>query len=260
MTLLRMNLDETSVAFWHPMKNGTIVLENPYVARTAIASTKATHSQQRTALTHIAVICDRPDVQPFLPQVLVANSRSVQMADAANIRAMLPPNVIVIRAKSAWNNASIMTWVVRQVAQILRTQFPQLFGVLLMDACKLHLHADVLLAISRAPLRAAIVPPRLTWLLAPLDTHTFASYKRFLRAAVWDSRSERPTGEMTMLDWLACICLTIRKVLQAKHWGPAFDANGFGVAQAATRQTILNECGVELAPCVGNLCPAALTI
>ena len=63
-----------------------------------------------------------------------------------------------------------------------------------------------------------------------------------------------------MLDWLACICLTIRKVLQAKHWGPAFDANGFGVAQAATRQTILNECGVEIAPCVGNLCPAALAI
>jgi hypothetical protein len=92
--------------------------------------------------------------------------------------------------------------------------------------CKLHLHADVLLAISRAPLRAAIVPPRLTWLLAPLDTHTFASYKRFLRAAVWDSRSGRATGEMTMLDWLACIFLTIRKVLQGENWGPAFDANG----------------------------------
>jgi hypothetical protein len=70
MTLLRMNLDETSVAFWHPLKKGTIVLENPYVARTATASTKATHAQQRTALTHIAVRCDRPDVQPFLPQVL----------------------------------------------------------------------------------------------------------------------------------------------------------------------------------------------
>jgi hypothetical protein len=52
MTLLRMNLDETSVAFWHPLEKGTIVLENPYVARTATASTKATHAQQRTALTH----------------------------------------------------------------------------------------------------------------------------------------------------------------------------------------------------------------
>ena len=84
---------------------------------------------------------------------------------------------------------------VKLTAHILRTQFPLLFGVLLLDACKLHLYADVLLAISRAPLRAAIVPPRLTWLLAPLDTHTFASYKRFLRAAVWDSRSGRATGE-----------------------------------------------------------------
>ena len=81
MTLLRTNLDETAVAFWHPMKNGTIVLENPYVARTAIAATKATHAQQRTALTHIEVICDRPDVQPFLPLVLVANSHSVNMAE-----------------------------------------------------------------------------------------------------------------------------------------------------------------------------------
>ena len=101
MTLLRLNLDETSVAYWHPMQNGTIVLENPYVAPTATASTKATHAQQRTALTHIAVICDRPDVQPFLPQVLAANYRSVKAGNVANIRAMFPPNVIVIRAKSA---------------------------------------------------------------------------------------------------------------------------------------------------------------
>ncbi len=100
MTLLRLNLDETSVAYWHPMKNGTIVLENPYVAPTATASTKATHAQQRTALTHIAVICDRPDVQPFLPQVLVANCLSVIVEDLAVIRATLPTNVIVIRAKS----------------------------------------------------------------------------------------------------------------------------------------------------------------
>ena len=59
-----------------------------------------------------------------------------------------------------------------------------------------------------------------------------------------------------MLDWLACIFLTIRKVLQGKNWGPAFDANGFGAAQSATRQTILNECGFDAIPCVGNLCPA----
>ncbi len=260
MSLLRLNLDETSVAYWHPMKNGTIVVENQHVAPTATASTKATHAQQRTALTHIAIICDRPDVQPFLPQVLVANCRSVKAEDFANIRAMLPSNVIVIRAKTAWNNTGIMTWVVKQTAHILRTEFPLLFGVLLLDACKLHLHADVLLAISRAPMRAAIVPPRLTWLLAPLDTHTFASYKRFLRGAVWDSRSGRATGEMTLLDWLACIILTIRKVLQGKNWGRAFDGNGFGSAQALTRQTILNECGFDAAPCVGNLCPAVLAL
>ena len=73
MTLLRMNLDETSVAFWHPLEKGTIVLEvRKSVCGANSDGVNEGHPRPTTdgIDTHIAVRCDRPDVQPFLPQVL----------------------------------------------------------------------------------------------------------------------------------------------------------------------------------------------
>ena len=53
--------------------------------------------------------------------------------------------------------------------------------VLVMDACRLHLHRSLAEACLREGVWLVIVPARLTWLLQPLDTHAFQPYKHFLR-------------------------------------------------------------------------------
>ena len=50
-------------------------------------------AKQRTCLTHVAFICDRSDLQPLLPQVLIGNEATFKSREMGDLRAECPPNV-----------------------------------------------------------------------------------------------------------------------------------------------------------------------
>ena len=133
-------------------------------------------SSRRTYLTHVAFVCDSYDVQLALPQIIIVNMRTVPAAKFGELQAQCPPNVRLIRARSAWIDsrtcARIIGWLAAAVAP-----FPTLQPILLMDALKQHFSASVLRACARVRIWPLLVPARLTWLLQPLDTHAFARYK-----------------------------------------------------------------------------------
>ena len=72
--LASMNMDETSVQFWHghlkgnaPSRRRVRVLKmRPPVARASL-------NERRLTMTHVALVCDCPDLQSQLPQWLLAN-------------------------------------------------------------------------------------------------------------------------------------------------------------------------------------------
>ena len=74
-SVLRLNLDETSIKFWYEPRMG---LRRPAgeVPRVGFAR-QASRSQLRRASSHIAIICDDTGLQPHLPQVLLVNERTV---------------------------------------------------------------------------------------------------------------------------------------------------------------------------------------
>ena len=239
-----MNLDETSVCLFQGGGKGTVLCRKRRREATREVAQPASSSTKRTCLTHIAMVCDRPDVQPLLPQVIIGNEATFKARELLALQTACPGNVHLLRQKSAWINIGVIVGVVRLLGAALRKlSHPPLVrrwqAVLLMDAHRAHYHRSVLAACLTAGIWPIIVPARMTWLLQPLDTHGFKVYKEHLREAYQRARLLTPTGELSMAQFVAALCDTIRHVLQGRRWAAAFDQDGYGHMQAQVCGTLL---------------------
>ena len=82
--VLRLNVDETSVCLFQGGGKGTVIAGKrkirdraPDGASASVEPVqKVTRTTRRTCMTHVAFVCDRPDIQPLLPQVVIGNERT----------------------------------------------------------------------------------------------------------------------------------------------------------------------------------------
>ena len=68
---LRINMDETSVCLWQGGGKGTVICRKRRAPDGPEPAERVSRAKRRACLTHVAFICDRPELQPILPQVLV---------------------------------------------------------------------------------------------------------------------------------------------------------------------------------------------
>ena len=66
--LLRLNLDETSVCIYPGREAGSV-----FISKRKAPVESAPASKRRRCMTHVAVVCDRADLQPLLPQFIIGN-------------------------------------------------------------------------------------------------------------------------------------------------------------------------------------------
>lgn len=235
-SILRINMDETSVCLFQGGGKGTVVFKKRRDPPPDEPVERASRAKRRCCLTHVAFICDRPDIQPVLPQVLIANETTLPAGQLAALQAAAPANVYLIRQKSAWNDAKLMLRIITYLALALRPHFSSVQAVLLMDACRVHIPPAVLYRSLAWHIWPIIVPAKLTWLMQPLDTHSFLRYKAFLKKAYQTARAQSASLELPLSDFLACMYSTIRHILQGQRWEEAFDADGFGHNQGRVSQ------------------------
>ena len=183
--VLRINMGETSVCLFQGDSKGTVVARKrkirghaPGGAAVAMEpAQKVSRSMRRTCVTHVAFVCDRPDIQPLLPQVVVGNERTFPATAFAGLQGSAPRNVHLVRQKSAWNNSALLVSLLKALAAVLAPYLDELQPIFLMDACKVHITQAVLQACWAGKLWPVLVPARLTWLLAAA-----LRYSRFLEA------------------------------------------------------------------------------
>ena len=89
--------------------------------------------------------------------------------------------------------------------------------VLPLDTVKFHYGQTVLAACRRAGIWVILVPPRLTWLLQPLDTSAFHPFKVALAQAYLRARASTADGQTSLSDFIPCICTAIRTILQGRQ-------------------------------------------
>ena len=245
--LLRLNLDETAVRPYMDPVRGLVVTGTEEARDKPLRS--ASRRQQRTCLSHIAIVCDDTSVQPVLPQIIVGNCKAVLKKVQATLAPQLRENVFLLRRKSAWVNADLMVNVLKVLGTVLQPYTDERQPILLMDACPAHLAAKVFRAAARANVWVIIVPAKLTGLLQPADTHVFYRYKMYLRKQLEHFVITSASGSVSIEDLILAINQGVQCVLQKYAWSAAFDANGFSVGQHHTRAKIWRAMGVLPANC-----------
>jgi hypothetical protein len=67
-------------------------------------------------MSHVAVMCDRIDVQAALPQLVIGNGGTLLLRDINALRRGRPTNVRLIRRNTAWNTSKLTASLIRQIA------------------------------------------------------------------------------------------------------------------------------------------------
>lgn len=241
---LRLNLDETALCL-HPGAMPGNIFPSKKRPRGECAHLVSL-SKRRCYATHVGLICDQPEIQVKLPQVVIVNERTVPQRDIAALQAACPANVHLLRQESAWNNTALLAWTLELLGVALRPFLGEFQPILLLDVVKFHWGKRVLAACRAARVWPLFVPAGMTWLLQPLDTHAFRLYKGFLREAHADARALALVGELPVAEFLQCVYRTIRSVLQGRRWASSFDANGFGDQQAHVTAFVLRQLQLDM--------------
>ena len=253
--VLRLNLDETPVGLFQGDGKGNI-----FASKKRKLLQHASRRQRRRYLTHVAVICDQSEIQPLLPQIIIGNRTTFPLRRMRALRAQCPANVFLVRQKSAWNNNIVCAGIVNRIALALAPFVHRFQPVLLMDACKIHFSQRVLRNCARNGIWVIIIPPLDTWLLQPLDTGCFALYKACLQDEYQNARSQSTDAELTMEQFLVCVCGVIRRVLQGRSWASAFDDDGFGAQQTCVSHRIIDHLHALTATDISSIRPSLAEI
>lgn len=243
---LRINLDETAICLFLGGRLGNI-----FLTAGAPAVENVSLGRRRTYMTHIAVICDVPHIQRLLPQVLVCNERTVPAKDFAALRAAMPLNVLLIRQKSAWNNAKLMCETIRRIGKAVAPFRAEFRAVLSFDAAKIHIAGAVFSACRRAGLLPVLVAAKITYAIQPLDMRVFHPYKIVLCKEYQSYQLRSPGGVVSLREWLASVCEAIRVVMEGRNWARAFDSAGFGAGQLGISGSTTALLGYTAPVCVG---------
>ena len=143
---LYVNLDETPVPICFTHVRGNVV-------RTGQRSRPrqlATRADTRLYFTLVAMICTEPELQPFLPQLMVVSEKTLRKQDEPAVRAILPDNVYLLRRKSGWNNIETQAEIVTLTKHVLGAHLDRFQVIWVCDACKAHFAPEVMRNMSAA--------------------------------------------------------------------------------------------------------------
>ena len=243
---LRIHMDETAICEFQ----GGGAKGNVFIDKTVRAVLNVSHGSRRTYLIHVAFLCDESALQPHLPQFIIANERTIPQSQLAALRAACPANIHVLRRSSSWVCGGLAAYFVRMLAAALAPFTGARQPILFLDACRAHLANCVFAARAATGVWPVVVPARMTWLLQPVDTHTFLPYKIRLQQLCHLARVGTADGSLSLAQLLEAICCAIREVLQDRRWDTAFDRDGYGVGQTGVSLRVLRELGAGWPPII----------
>ena len=235
-----INMDETPVAKQMKNRRGW-VLELPgkmpegWYARINTRDTRA-------HVTLVGMVCDDAALQKHLPQIILAKDENLTRAEKAALRSLAAPTVWMENV-NGWMTCDIMKRTLTLLRRLVLRAKPNVEIVVCFDCAAQHLHHDVMVHASRLKLHVMVIPSGMTWLLQPLDTHVFASFKRALHDKHSRARALHPLGVLSPTQWIDITASAIKDVLVDLEWSHAMMANGLHSQGVALRAKIANAIG-----------------
>ena len=218
---LYINLDETAVAMAMPSLRG-LVLGKLQWPGGRVPHQKVSRATRRAMMTHVCMITHNANLQKQLPQYFLASKRCFTQT-ALNALDVLPGEVIFLRRKSAWNTGSLMVQILRRLATVVEPYRDTFQPILVLDAAKVHLAAEVIAAAAAHNIWLQVVPTLCTHLLQPCDTHCFSAYKAYLKQRYRAAKD--CSGSVGMSQWLEVLVELCSNFL-LRDWNKAFEQTG----------------------------------
>ena len=241
-TVLRINIDETAICVHQQSPRGVLCV-NRNVARELLHHVP--RATRRRYITYVSMICDNEDLQAVLPQYLIGNEATFRQCDMTQLQEGLPRNIHLLRRKSAWCDSKVMVLLLRQLHLAISRHIEGLQPIILWDAAKHHTTPMVYASAKRMGFWPITIPAKLTWLLQPLDTHVFASFKRRLEDAHHAARVRDARGEVAFPHFMQCVYSTIDAAISKRSWHDAFDGDGFNASQLGLSTRIKNQLRIK---------------
>lgn len=191
----------------------------------------------------ICFLSDDMEVQMRLPQILIANERTLTAMDDARLRKMHTdrPNFLVLRRKSAWCNKEFVKTVLELVAERLKP-LKNIFVKLLIDCCPCHCSETVVKAARQSKLALHYVPSGLTGIMQPLDVYFFGPFKQQLEAAYHTHRIVNNNGgTIPVIEQIKLLDMTLFSLLESRCWQHAFSRLGYDGSQRELGSRLLNK-------------------
>jgi len=232
MCSVHINFDETSVCLFQGSKSGHMVRAALARRRSGDALTRdVKRGEARTNFTHVAFICDDPDIQVLLPQVIIVGEKTMPAQTAADVVETVPPPCVLLRCRNAWVTEDTMVQIAAELGERLAPFAATHAFTLFADSYKAHIGKRALRAFGRAHVRFCCIPAGLTWALQPCDTHVFALYKRRLREVCEDVALARRDGKVRYPDVINAVTSVVHTVLNGRSWARAFADLGLSGTQ-----------------------------
>lgn len=234
--MLRVNLDESSLKLHVPRRPGLVFEPHAKRRRALLRQGDGADLQtRRSAVTLVSFVCDDELVQHKLPQVLITNEHVVTKSDVEAAASKCSGNVLIIRRKSSWVNASVAVELINALAKSLREELRSRHVILHLDTVGSHTHASVLEACGRAGIHVHFVPAKTTALLQPLDVAVFSVFKGWVVREVERQRLASASGVLTKQQVLDIYRRGVDEVIRCRSWTHAFEHTGLRGQQNLSR-------------------------
>lgn len=224
-SVLRINMDETSVKLWLGGQRGCVVQAGEAASATPLEQ-EVTLRARRAAVSLACFVCDDPEVQRTLPQVIVGNDRVVAATVAAEFQASQTGNVFLLRRKSAWVNSSTLVRIIALLAAAVAPLLSTRHIIFSMDACPVHLVPEVMRAVAKGGMHFLLIGAQTTKWLQPCDVAVFGPLKHRLRQLYGESQVRSRKAELTPLVFLGMIATAVEEVVCGRDWSGAFQRCG----------------------------------
>lgn len=243
-----INIDETPVFRQVQPRKGYVVLRLANRDRACFA--RVPTRDRRGQSTLLACIVDDPLLQASMPQFVLTNDKALTRSDKRKL-ATLPPPVRWVVGSNGWVSSNILKILITELRQAVRRKEPDAEIILFMDCATIHTAHEVLMHCSRLNIHVCLIPGGMTYLLQPLDSHVFATFKRVLSERQELCRAASPLGIMPEGEWISVLSSSIRETLVDRTWHTTFSENGMHSCLDNVRARIKDVLLAPIPPAVG---------
>jgi hypothetical protein len=232
-----VNMDETGMnTHKFPLKGSLLT------KRRASGHGEGSKGKRIVKATLLAAICNDPELQRLLPQVLLPRRTYERGIPPATRRkwatACAAPLQTWMNSKG-WNDVKIMSKWLQLLRTVVSEYDAQAALVLVMDCSPVHINKTILELCRALHISVLPVPGQATWYLQACDVYVFGPLKLYFRNRLLRLLLQRGRVSPMEQDMLECFGDSIRQKIVDKDWRPALSSVGLPFNLINLRPAIL---------------------